>query len=94
MTTPKTIRVIAAKGRRVPIHPSVQTAPGNTMMYVTDDKPVELPDVSYVRRRMRAGDLELAPVAKPAAAPPAPAPIAVPPASAAPTAPETPKKEP
>lgn len=65
----KTIEVIAAEGRKVPIHPSVATDVGGKLMIVTDDKPVVVPDVAYVRRRMRKGDLvEVASVpAKPVA---------------------------
>ena len=57
----KTVRVIAAPGRKVPIHPSIATAPGGQLLIVEDGHAVELPDSSYVRRRMRAGDLVLAP---------------------------------
>ncbi len=94
---PKTIRVIAAPGRRVPLHSSIATGPGGAMVYVSGDKPVELPDASYVRRRMRAGDLIAAPAVVAPIAPPVtvPAPIVpAPPAPAPAPAPESPKKEP
>lgn len=53
----KKIRVIAAEGRRVPIHGSVASGVGGRLLVVDDKTPVELPLVSYVRRRMRKGDL-------------------------------------
>jgi hypothetical protein len=55
----KTVLVIAPKGRRTPIHPSVASGVGGRLLIVGED-PVELPLCGYVKRRMRAGDLELA----------------------------------
>ena len=57
----KTLRLIAAKGRRVPIHPSVAAGPGGALLIVGETTAVDLPDCSFVRRRMRAGDLIPAP---------------------------------
>lgn len=67
----KTTTVIAAEGRKVPIHPRVKTAPGGKLLIVDDREPVVLPDVSFVRRRINAGDLcQVAPKpAMPASAP-------------------------
>lgn len=53
----KTLKVIAAKGRRVPIHPRLATGVGGSLLVVGDDEAVELPNASGVRRRIRAGDL-------------------------------------
>jgi len=69
----KTIRVIAAKGRRVPIHHSVASAPGGAMLTIGDAESVELPLMSYVRRRINAGDL-IEVKAQPAPKPVTPAP--------------------
>jgi len=75
-----TIRVKAAPGRMCPIHKSVATAPGNRMLVIDDATERDLPDVSYVRRRINAGDLV---VVDPAAAKPAaPAPLPPPPTAA------------
>jgi hypothetical protein len=68
----RTIEVIAAKGRRVPIHPRVATDVGGKLLIVGDQKSVVLPDVGYVRRRLRSGDLvEVAvkPMSKPVQTP-------------------------
>ena len=76
MSQARQIRVIAAKGRRVPIHRSVGTGTGGALLIVGDDQAVTLPDVGYVRRRLRAGDLvEVKPA--PAIPTPAPAPAVV-----------------
>lgn len=65
------IKVIAARGRKVPIHPAVATGVGAKLLIVDDATPVDLPDVGYVRRRLRAGDLvEVKPA--PSTATPAP----------------------
>jgi hypothetical protein len=53
----KTICVVAAKGRLVPIPSSVASAPGGRPFYVNDSEPRTLPNVSSVRRRIDAGDL-------------------------------------
>lgn len=77
-----TIRVIAAPGRLVPIHKSVASAPGGRMLFIDDATEVDVPDVSYIRRRVNAGDLLLVVPAKSAAKPttkPAPAPLPPPP---------------
>ncbi len=63
----KTVRVKAAPGRKVPIHESVARAGAGEQLFVHGDHEHDLPDVSFVRRRIVAGDLvvvEAAPVAK------------------------------
>ncbi len=63
----KTVRVKAAPGRRVPIHESVARAGGGEQLFIHGDHEHDLPDVSFVRRRITAGDLivvEDAPVTK------------------------------
>lgn len=55
----KTMRVKAAPGRKVPIHPSVARANGGGMLFVEGEE-IDLPNVSYVRRRIAAGDLVVA----------------------------------
>ena len=56
MTKP-TLRVKAGKGRRCPIHPTVATGVGGAMLFIAGDEEHDLPDVSYVRRRIAVGDL-------------------------------------
>lgn len=53
----KTLRVKAAAGRKVPIHASVARAIGGAQLFVEGDAEHELPDVSFVRRRIAVGDL-------------------------------------
>lgn len=79
------MKVIAAKGRRVPINSRIATGPGGKMLVVGDDKAVDLPDVSFVRRRINVGDLIEVTTAT-TKAPPAVAPVPV-------TAPAVPAKE-
>ncbi len=65
MSKPTTVLVTAAPGRIVPIAASDASAPGGRMLLVNPGDEVELPNSSYVRRRINAGDLVL--VKKPAA---------------------------
>lgn len=67
----KTIRVKAAPGRKVPIHSSVARDVGGEQLFIHGEKEHELPDVSFVRRRINVGDLVIvnkssAPIATPA----------------------------
>ncbi len=57
MTKPTSVTVTAAEGRIVPIAPSDATAPGGRLLMVNPGDVVELPNSSYVRRRIAAGDL-------------------------------------
>jgi hypothetical protein len=73
------MKVIAAKGRVVPISTRVATGPGGKMIFVGDANAVELPDVSFVRRRINAGDLVEVAIATTSAPPAvAPAPVTAP----------------
>ncbi|MGE0547614.1 MAG: hypothetical protein AB7O24_04270 [Kofleriaceae bacterium] len=53
----KIVRVIAAPGRLVPIHPRIAAGVGDLLLKVDDANAVDLPDSAFVRRRIRAGDL-------------------------------------
>jgi hypothetical protein len=85
----KKLRVIAAKGRLVPIHSSVASEPGGRLLKIDDQESREVPDCSYVRRRLAAGDLELVGAPISTAAPTTSAPQMKP----SPTDGATPKKE-
>lgn len=51
------MNVIATPGVRVPKE-------GRPREYITEAQPVEVPDTAYYRRRLRDGDLIIAPDAK------------------------------
>lgn len=53
----KTLRVTAADGRLVPLHPGDMTAPGGRLRMVEPGEVVEVPNSPGIRRRIRAGDL-------------------------------------
>ena len=57
MSKPSTVLVTAAAGRLCPIAAIDATAPGGRLLYVKPGDEVELPNSSYVRRRIAAGDL-------------------------------------
>lgn len=57
MSSPKTVRVRARAGLRVPLPLSVRSAPGAQHLFLTDEDDVELPRMAFVLRRLRAGDL-------------------------------------
>jgi hypothetical protein len=63
----KMIKVTAAPGRVVPIHPSTKAGIGGRLLRITEGDEVDLPCNVFVRRRLAAGDLvevKSAPVAR------------------------------
>lgn len=59
MSKSETIKVTAAPGRLVPIHPSIKSGLGGKQLRIKPGDIVELPNNSTVRRRIVAGDLVL-----------------------------------
>jgi hypothetical protein len=54
----ETIQVTAGKGRRVPLDPSVATAPGNRVLFLEADQVIEVdPLNTHVVRALADGDL-------------------------------------
>tara|TARA_R110000868_G_scaffold268096_1_gene527333 strand:- start:68 stop:298 length:231 start_codon:yes stop_codon:yes gene_type:complete len=66
MSKPKTLTVRAAKGMRMPL--PVRYLINATTNMVTDEKDVEVLNCSLVRKRIKAGDLEVAKALTPKAA--------------------------
>ncbi len=52
-----TIKVTAAPGRVVPIHPSTKAGIGGRLLRIAEGDVVDLPLNVFVRRRLSAGDL-------------------------------------
>lgn len=57
MKRKRTITVTVKPGHRLPLPRGTQAGPGGTTKILTEDDVVELPLDTFVRRRVRAGDL-------------------------------------
>lgn len=55
-----TIRVRALPGKEVPFHAGTATAPGGGLLVLrSSDRPITVKNTMFVRRRIKAGDLEI-----------------------------------
>lgn len=62
-----TIKVTAGKGRTVPVHSSIATAPGATQLLLREGDELDVDDSNaLIQRSLRNGDLvRIAPTTKP-----------------------------